>query len=375
MKYKLVHLHSDFKFLHDTLRYKDSSFYNEIIFIGEADDSIVSKIAKLQIKFHVFNPSEIDKMLEIISNFDGIVLYDLNKIKADILRRISPDIKVFLRLFGYELYSMKRDKFMSKRSIEISKPISLKNYSLKEYLKRRIKRELGLEYRVDKQKQRELYSRIDAILLLNECEYEDLSKYFYLPKFIQLSLLAEVPHAIDLSNKKNEIIVGNSRNSWNNHLDVFKIAKKTKEFKNYNFVFFFNYGSINLYSDAVKQQASSNTVFIEDFLDIEEFAKTYESAVALVINSYRQHALGNIFKAIFTGTKVYLNRKSSTYQWLKHKGFIISEISELSRDIDSYKIRLTQEEYQHNLNCYKQVKNNYTNVNFIENIITVLKNV
>lgn len=138
---------------------------------------------------------------------------------------------------------------------------------------------------------------------------------------------------------------------------------------------FFNYGSNNYYTDTVRREVNQkNIVLLENFLSIENFNKIYDNATALVINSYRQHALGNIFSALLSGTKVYLNKKSSTYKWLKHEGFIISEINELPRDIDNNKIMLTQKEYQHNVNCYNQMKANYTNINFIENIITVLKN-
>ena len=372
--YKLIHLHTDFKFLHDTLRYEDSLLHNEIIFIGDCDETIMERMKILSLKCYTFNSSEIEKILEIISFSDGVVFYGLDKLKIQILEKINEDKKVFLRLFGYELYSLKRDKFSSKTSLDLSIPISLKNYSLQEYLKRKIKRKLGIEFKVDIEKQKNIYSKIDAILLLNEFEYADLSKYFYLPKFIKLSFLREAPTTLELSNKKNEIIVGNSRNSWNNHLDVFKIIKKSKKAKNFNFVLFFNYGSNNMYADAVRKKTKSNIVFIEDFLDKKEFDAIYDTVAALVINSYRQHALGNIFTAILAGARVYLNQKSSTYKWLKHEGFVISEINELPNEIDNNKIRLTQSEYQQNINCFNKLKHNYTTANFLENIISILKN-
>src|SRR5690606_10843771 len=127
-------------------------------------------------------------------------------------------------------------------------------------------------------------------------------------------LTRETPKTFDLSNKMEEIIVGNSKHVWNNHLDVFRIIKKSKRFDNYKFNLFFNYGVDNDYTEKVRNEANQNSfVLIEDFLDIQEFSRVYNTATALVINSYRQHALGNIFTAILNGSKVYLNKKSSTY--------------------------------------------------------------
>lgn len=373
--YKLIHIHTDFKFLHDSLRYTNSLIYNEIIFIGDVDDSIIGILQNLQLPYKVFNKAETNKVVEVISSFDGVVLNSLDKTNVELLNFLDKNQKVFLRLFGYELYRHKLDKYISSKTLNLTKPISLTKYGVKEYLKRKAKRLLGLEYRINKEKHKSIYSKIDAILLVNQFEYDELKKYFYLPRFIQVALTRETPKTFDLSNKKEEIIVGNSRNSWNNHLDIFKVIKKSRKFNTYKFILFFNYGANNDYAETVRKEANQNNFFlVENFLNSEEFNKFYDTAAALIINSYRQQALGNIFSALLSGTKIYLNKKSSTYKWLKHEGFIISEITELSNDIDNNKIKLSIEEYQHNINCYNQMKANYTNINFIENIITVLKN-
>lgn len=373
--YKLIHIHTDFKFLSATLRYVNPQIYNEVVFIGDVDDSIVDILQKLQLPYQTFNKTEIDKIAEVVATSDGVVFYNLDKIKEDLLEKLDPNIKVFLRFFGYELYSQLRNKYVSKATLKLQRPITLQKYGTIGYLKRKAKRFLGIEYSINKKHHEEIYSKIDAILLVNKFEYEELRRLFYLPKFIQLPLTRETPKLFDLSHKSDEIILGNSRHGWNNHLDILRIIKKTKKWKNYKWMLFFNYGSNNYYTDTVRREANQkNIVLLENFLSIENFNKIYDNATALVINSYRQHALGNIYTAILNGSKVYLNKKSSTYTWLKYEGFYISEINELPRDIDNNKIKLTIEEYQHNINCYNQMKANYTNINFIENIITVLKN-
>ncbi|HUH52265.1 MAG TPA: hypothetical protein VLZ11_09200 [Flavobacterium sp.] len=372
--YKLIHIHTDFKFLQGVQNYTDATLYNEIVFIGEVDKATVSKLQSLKLIYHVFNESEINDQLALISGFDGVVLYGLNKSVIPLLEKIDKDKKVFLRLLGYELYTQMLDKFVSKNTLNQYRPITLKNYRFKDYFKKKIKRFLGFEYQINKHKQFDLYSKIDAIILLNKFEYEVLNKHFYLPKFLQLPLARELPNTFDLSNKINNIIIGNSRHMWNNHLDIYKIIRKSKKLENFEFVLFFNYGPDNNYTNAVREEVNhNNIVLIERFLDNKDFNRIYESAAALVINSYRQHAFGNIHTAILSGTKVYLNKKSSTYTWLTHEGFYISEINELPRDVDNNKIMLTQEEFKHNMNCYNQLKERYTHLDFIKNIKAILE--
>src|SRR5690606_40162359 len=76
------------------------------------------------------------------------------------------------------------------------------------------------------------------------------------------------------------------------------------------------------------------------FLSIEKFREIYKTTAALVINSYRQHALGNIFTALLYGVKIYLNPKSSTYPWLKQLGFQVFDINQLITDIRSEESRV-----------------------------------
>lgn len=372
--YKLIHLHTDSKFLHDTLRFESALLKNVIVFIGEPNASIIKKLQGFPFKFYIFDSQDISQIIEKINDSDGVVLNSLDAIKVLILDKIPGDRKVFLRLFGYELYSQKKDKFLSKSSLELLNPISLKKYGIYEYVKRSIKRRLGFEFRVDIKRQKILYSKIDAILLFNKFEYEDLSKYFYMPPFVKLSLETDIGEMWGQSSKNNEIIIGNSRNSWNNHLDVFKELSKSRKINKFKLLLFFNYGPVDLYSRTVRKKENFNSYFIEDFLDKQKFEEIYKTAAALVINSYRQHALGNVFTALLAGAKVYLNKKSSTYKWLKDEGFAVSSIDELAKDIDCNKVTSTHTEYEQNSICFKKLKADYTVAHFLDNVFSILKN-
>ena len=370
--YHLLHIHTDIKFIHDTLRYVNNDFKNFIIYLGDENEQIKGKLSNIGIPFLIIPKqlSALNEIKDLSDDYDGVVLYDLCRFKTLLLDKISGK-KIFLRLFGYELYSKVMHRYISKTTLHFANPITLRKYSLKNYVKRKIKRLFNKEFNFDSEKQIELYKKINAILLVNKYEYNELNKYFYLPPFIQIGLNRKTEASP--YKKENKIIIGNSRHKWNNHLDILNILNPVKKTE-FTYLFFFNYGSENPYNQKVKAEASKNKncILIEDFLSIEDFENIYKTAAALVINSYRQHALGNIFTGILSGCKIYLNKKNSTYQWLKTEGFLINTINQLKSDLKKNDLYLTPEQQVFNMNKYRELQQSYTNADFINNIKTVL---
>lgn len=373
--YKIIHIHTDPKFFHDTQRFISNHIVNEIIYIGENTPPINQKLQSNGFKYIIFSENDILEMVDVIKKYDGVVLNDLNIIKKEIINKLKDNpIKIFVRLFGYELYTQLLNLYLSPTSLKYAMPINSKKYSVLSNFKQRIKRFCKIEFKVNKEKHNQIFKRVDAIFLLNEFEYAELKKHFYLPKLIPLHLRRENQDKINLSSKNNTIIIGNSRHFWNNHIDVFRLINKVEINKYINFVLFFNYGPINDYTKKIKSYASDKFNFIEDFIDLNSFYDIYKKSSALVINSYRQHALGNIFSAILYGSKLYLNQKSSTYKWLVSEGFKINKITDLANDLKYNSITLTQQDYEHNIEVYNKLQQKYDQNKFILNVINILKN-
>ena len=370
---KLLHIHTDPKFLHDTLRYQHPGFYNHIVFLGTNNQQIQNKLENLSVDYTIFeiNDETLQLLIEKTADYDGVVIYELWDFKVKYLEALPMQSKVILRFFGYELYKRVVNQYVSKKTLKYAYPITLEKYSLKNFIKRKVKRLLNREFYSDTEKQKKLYQKIDAILLVNQYEYEDLKKNFYLPEFIALPMNRAVE--VKTFSKENKIIIGNSKNFWNNHLNVLTIINSVKNIDT-QYVVFFNYGEDNLYTENVRQETAKNEniQLIEDFLIIDEFDEIYNNAAALVINSYRQHALGNIFTGILKGCKIYLNQRSSTYKWLIQHGFLISEIADLKADLKSNNIYLSPQEQVQNIGCYQQLQSEYTQEEFLIKIKKLL---
>lgn len=369
---QLIHIHTDPKFVYDSEIYRNKHFNNQIIFIRDLDDLKV--VSPFPIFYFKKDKKSIPHILNHIQKADAVFLYDLCSFKINLLNHIPSNKKIFLRLFGYELYNLKKDKYISKRIQRAFFPIN-KKQSLSRNIKNLIRQFHLPKTSFNQSQQKEIYSKIDFILLHNKFEYRELKLDFYLPTYLKLALLLKPPSKVLTHHKKNLIIIGNNRIMWNNHLDILKSLYPFRRNPNFKFYLFFSYGSENFYTRRVRDLSMhfNNLTLQEDFLNKEEFLKVYSRASALVINSYRQHALGNIFAGIFSGCKIYLNKRSSTFRWLKECGFIISEVSKLKRDLKNNNIRLSKEEMEFNIRKYKEEREKYSQKDFLEAVEAYLE--
>ena len=70
--------------------------------------------------------------------------------------------------------------------------------------------------------------------------------------------------------------------------------------------------------------------------------------------------MANIFVAIKSGVKVYLNKKNLTYKWLTNLGFNIYSIQDFFYDIENNNIALNQQTANNNLEVMKKLSLNYS---------------
>lgn len=377
--YKLLHIHSNIVFIDHSRRYICEKIHNEIAFIGENSADTITKLNQYGISFKIYKNSieGINQIIKDANQFDGIIFHALGDVQVRILYGVRPRVKTFLKFFGYELYNLKMNKFLSDKTLKMC-DLKQEHFSVISSAKRKLKILLNLDYFVKLDNQKKVYKKFDAILIVNKEEYEELQTLFYMPKLIErqfIDQIEDIEKCRIIARKSNEIIIGNHGAEINNHIDILDIIKDTYSKEDVKFKLFFNYGNTSNYSKRIKNIALEikNVTLIENFLSMKEFETVYESAAALVINSYRQNALGNIFMAIEVGCKIYLNRKCSTYKWLISNGFNISEVDDLKKDLELGNIKLSVDEQQKNIDCFISVVKKYSISDFIDNIITVLE--
>jgi dTDP-N-acetylfucosamine:lipid II N-acetylfucosaminyltransferase len=364
-KLKAIHIHTDLKFLHQTKMFQGGYFTNtSIVLIKNKATDVKNTDALL----YGTEQEDLQRIVDLCTQADLVVLYDLNPIKIKIVLALPKEVKIAWRFFGYELYSKRPDLFKSDLSRKYDKKFFSNN------LRRILSRYYNLIFKGNRiiNIDSRVLNRINYFLAISQEEYDFLKFYWpNLPQFIKVPYfhLKEKIVEVDFQKKQQPnpvVIIGNNRSSYNNHLDLIEIIDNNANKKCYNFTLFFNYGSEGDYAkEVIKKTVNKNYfIIINNFLNKEDFTKIYQNAAALVINGYRQMAGANIRAALANGVKVYLNHKNVHKQFLENQGFKLFSIEDFEADLKNNKLGLDKTIALHNVKNFNRIKEAYTRDDF-----------
>jgi hypothetical protein len=126
----------------------------------------------------------------------------------------------------------------------------------------------------------------------------------------------------------NDILIGNSANYTNNHLEVFYKINEIG-IGNRKVILPLSYGDAQ-YGDYIHYQGvsifGSDLISLRQFMPLEQYTLTLQRCGIVIMNHYRQQAIGNIVMMIWIGAKVYLNESNTFYNYLKRIGVKVFSI-------------------------------------------------
>lgn len=369
---KIVHLHLDKKFISESERFISSEFDNVTLYIGERESSL------FKYNFDVVTLDKSEKSIRAISNHfkgvDLVIFYSLTDFYYKLIKHIPQKTKLGWRFFGSELYNDLKKDLLTKKTKEVNSSLNF-NVKKKSFFKKILNINSFFNNKIRIRNRRLTLNRIDIFFGLYEEEFKFLKKHFDLPDcFVRLNIPMNYYPETFYSGNKNKIIIGNSRNKWNNHLDIIDIFKSMKSNK-YQLIIPFNYGEISEYSKAVESRISllPNTFLLKEFLSSSEYITLFKEVAALIVNSKRQMAVGNILIAIKNGVKIYLNKENSYYTYLINQNFKISTIEDLPSDYRQRNIELSLEDRNHNFKALQNLIMNYQASDFQKKIIDIIR--
>jgi len=145
--------------------------------------------------------------------------------------------------------------------------------------------------------------------------------------------------------KAKNILIGNSANPTNNHVDVFKRLAKF-DFKDRKIYVPLNYSGSKEYINFVKEKGyyyfGDNFKPILDFLPLQEYNKLISSCNVAIFNHIRQQAVGNIITLGYLGAKIFLNKKSPVFKYYKNLGMKINSIGEINQILIDEKLNFSE---------------------------------
>ena len=186
-----------------------------------------------------------------------------------------------------------------------------------------------------------IIKRIDAIVCipkedyeLTKKVYETEAKYFYAfyPNPIGYESIEYTPY--DLRDKQTlNILIGNSANPTNNHLEILKALGRIQMENSYKIYCPLSYGGDKDYVNEVihkgKNLFGENFVYITKLKSPQHYKDFLLKMDIAIMNQRRKQGMGTVFFLLYSGKKVYIRSDVTSYTYLKELGLTIFKTDEI----------------------------------------------
>ena len=322
---------------------------------GFFSDKAISFIENIEPKKHYYyfqsNGYQTNKEINILNNRSSLIeLLKKNKIQKVVfhslhyfqlplvkeLKKTNNKIIIAWVFWSFEyyqlpfnlkkLYANNNQKYFYRKLISIL-------FENANYIKNRV---ISSPFYLLKRKYSNNLKLVDEFYSFVEDDYNRIFKdiqiqYSYLP-YLDINDL-EVSSENEV--EKNKIMIGHSGSPLLNHVEVCDLIQR------YDIqsecLFSLSYGN-KKYIHELKHNLNSNFSFnfkiLEKRLPLIEYYKTLNSVSIFFLNAYCQQGLGNVVYFLNNGTAIYLSEKSTTFHFLKKKGFIVFSIENIKSKND-----------------------------------------
>lgn len=209
--------------------------------------------------------------------------------------------------------------------------------------------------------QKRIFQKIDYVSTVLPSEFDLLKKKIgfraqYIPfQYVNLHSEGDVAY---VDTNANDILVGNSADSTNNHLDIIALLKK-RHITNDLFIPL-AYGDQEYKNRILPFLVASNIKLQTTYIPKIEYSHRLSLCKAAIFGHIRQQALYNVNRMLMQGSKVFFFKNSMVYQFYKSLGAYVYCIEdELTQS--SINTFLTHSQMEHNAKVVQEMWN-YDNV-------------
>lgn len=268
-----------------------------------------------------------------LSQYGLIVLHGLNTFMSRMVLKSNKNVNFLWILWGAEIYNNVNEPLgnnFGDQTRRIFKIKTTSNLIIKylRYIKYRYK------YNIDNFEILNAIKRIKYIGILHQEDFDLMYRKNILRKDAQYIKYSYYPlefifKGIENMNISNDnILVGNSAYPTNNHIEAFNLLKEF-DLKDKKLIVPLSYGDSEYKSEIIKfgnKLFKNNFKPLLDFLPLYEYQKKMQQCGIVIMNNYRQQAVGNIVAMLWIGAKVYLDERNTFYHYLKRIGIIIFSV-------------------------------------------------
>lgn len=376
---RILHIGTDEKFLNAVeFTYEKAFPGKNLIYITLSNKEVPLKHIKVSDNFVFGDFSEQSKneIVEMLVDFDYIILHGLDKFKSDVFFSSNAKEKFVLSIWGAEIYNnpyvlgidlfgKKTLKRFNNRYIfefkKILRPIyyrlihnSLDNFNGQLKVIKEISMIAG-------QPPEDFFFLQEKNLANNKAKHFFYSYYPFEYIF---------KNNEDLVSAGDNILLGNSASSSNNHLEMIDILSNF-DLGDSKIFTPLSYGDKTYAAEIAKignRKLKTHFVPLTDYMTLSEYNKTVSSCSIVIMNHYRQQAVGNIVAMLLMGAKIYLDERNTVYHYLKRIGCHVFSISkDLKVENENAFTALTEAEMENN---HKIIRKEVS----VDNLVTSLIN-
>ncbi len=340
---KILHLATDEKFISAAEYLYEKAFPGQNKFFIVLPNKKNYKLKYVKEKENYFFYKDSNKALQQISSklkeFDLVVLHGFDLFKSRVVDK-NKDILYNWILWGAEIYD-KHKLFRNTIYGDKTKKINLKHEKgLKKTLRPLFHKlkygffdNWGFQHKT-------IYENINNLSIIHREDYELFINNKVINKKVKHLKFTYYPIEFILDENKNKVVsdnnilLGNSASKSNNHIEAIDILKNI-ELEERKVIVPLSYGQKE-YADIIinygNEQLSNSFTPLSSFLSLSEYNNVIQSCGIVVMNHYRQQAVGNILASLWMGAKVFLDERNTFYHYLKRIGCYVYSIKELSHD-------------------------------------------
>ncbi|WP_405325917.1 TDP-N-acetylfucosamine:lipid II N-acetylfucosaminyltransferase [Leeuwenhoekiella sp. LLG6367-2.1] len=362
-KLKFIHIAVDQKFVNSVHHQFENSFpdLSEYIVLVENSQKPLKHVTfQKKLRVEAYNNSNLDRIARSISVDVLVIFHGLFHQSSILVNKISKDVKLYWIFYGFEFYNnpyfINRKDILGNLTLEIDEKIKASKRSLKNILRKKIKRIFNrIWFNTNNQslETKKAMERIDYLGVTFEEDLELIKSKINNEK-LQHFIFSFFPIEEMVSDESdqiygNDILLGNSSHYTNNHAEAFDILSKL-DLDNHKVIVPLSYGD-KYYGKEVEiigaNKIGNNLMIIKDFMPLTEYTQFIKRCGYVIMNNYRQQAVGNVFVMLWMGAKVFLDERNTLYKYLIRSGSIVFSIS---KDLDqkSLSMPLTDDEIEHN---------------------------
>lgn len=355
---KILHLAPDEKFIDRGLSFfnEDPRVINSLLVVS-ASHSTKFVLTKANYRC---TPEQQHEICEIAANYDVLVLHSLSNYFFKAVQENTEKF-IFWIGMGYDYYDLMHytqyHLMMEKTKKFYMNEISSLRYE-------------DIEHQIITSKapteKLALMEYINLFAPVLETEHKMLgARVQTLPTYHQWNYIYEDLGSFNDENvflTSNSLFIGNSADPSNNHLDVLEQLKSFQLSSDAQIITPLSYGNTK-YAQKIAEQYTEHFkekyLPVTEYMTLSDYGHLLRKASTAIMAHKRQQALGNIIMMLMLGYKIYLNKESPCFDFLKLNGIKVFELDDLAEA--TLTLPLTHEERVSNKTIIKKLFSAKTN--------------